>query len=62
VHIDQCGNRRGLVLHSCIASHTFDIATRVILLTSFFSGERKADEYSRLPISSFNEGEEVCFA
>jgi hypothetical protein len=62
VHIDQCRNKKGLVLHSCIASHILDIATRVIRLTSLFPGERKAEEYSRLPIPLSGKGKEVHFA
>ncbi len=60
-HIDQCGNRRGLVLHSCILSSIVDITNRLVLLTSLIPRRKKLDEYSCLSIPLSNEGEEVYF-
>jgi len=61
VYIDQCGNERGLVLHSCIVSHIFAITNRVVLLTLLFPGKKNLEEYSRLPIVLSGKGEEVHF-
>ena len=59
--IDQCGNIRGLVLHSCIVSHTVAITNRLVLLTSLFPGKRNLEEYFRLSIPLSGKGEEVYF-
>ena len=59
--IDQCGNNKGVVLHSCIISHIVAITNRLVLLTSLFPGKRKLEEYSRLPISLSGKGKEVHF-
>jgi len=62
VCIDQCGNKRGVVLNSCIVSHIVAITNRLILLTSLFPDKKNLEEYSRLPISLAGKGEEVCLA
>ena len=59
--IDQCGNIRGLVLHSCIVTHIVVITNRLVLLTSLPLGKRKLEEYSRLSIALSGKGEEVHF-
>jgi hypothetical protein len=61
VHFEQCANL-GLVLQFYIASCIPDIAARLTLPTSLFPDDMKAAECCRLPISSPNEGQEVCFA
>jgi len=61
VYIDQCGNRRGVVLHSCIVSHIVAITNSLVLLTSLSPGKRKLEEYSRLSIPLAGKGEEVHF-
>ena len=59
--IDQCGNRRGLVLHSCIVSHIVAITNRLVLLMSLSPGKSKMGEYFRLSIPLAGKGEEVHF-
>jgi hypothetical protein len=61
VCIDQCGNRRGLVLHSCIVSHIVAIVNRLVLLMALVPDERNLDEYSRLSIPLSGKREEVHF-
>jgi hypothetical protein len=61
VCIDQCGNKRGVVLNSCIVFHIVAITNRLVLLTSLFLGKRKLEEYSRLPIPLSGMAEEVHF-
>ena len=59
--LTSAGNKRGVVLHSCIVSHIVAITNGLVLLTSVFLGKRNLEEYSRLPIALFGEGEEVHF-
>ena len=59
--IDQCENRWGLVLHSCIVSHIVAITNRLVLLASIFPGKRNLEEYSRLSIPLSGKGGEVHF-
>ena len=59
--IDQCGNKRGVVLHSCVVSHIVAITGRLILLTLLSPGKEGLEEYSRLPILLSGKGEEVHF-
>jgi hypothetical protein len=61
VYINQCGNGRGVVLHSSIISHIVAITNRLLLLTSFFPGKRVLEKYSRLSIPLSARGEEVHF-
>jgi len=61
VYIDQCRNKRGLVLHHGIISHIVAITNRLLLLTSFFPGKRMLEKYSRLSIPLSARGEEVHF-
>ena len=61
VYIDQCRNKRGLVLHSGIVSHIVAITNRLLLLISFFTGKRMLEEYSRFSIPLSGEREEVHF-
>jgi hypothetical protein len=61
VFIDQCGKRRGLVLHSCIVSHSVVITSREVLLMALVPDKKKPDEYSRLSIPLSDKGEEVHF-
>jgi hypothetical protein len=61
VCIDQCGNKKGWVLHSCIVSHIVAITNRLVLLTSLFPAKRNLEEYSRLPIHLSGTAEEVHF-
>jgi len=61
VFIDQCGNKKAWVLHSCVVSHIVAITNRLVLLTSLFPGKRKLEEYSRLSILLSGKGEEVHF-
>jgi len=61
VCIDQCGNIRGVVLHSCIVSHIVAITNRLVLLTPLSPGESKLEEYSRSSIPLSSKAEEVYF-
>jgi hypothetical protein len=61
VCIDQCGNRWGVVLHSCIVSHIVAIVNRLVLLMALVPDERNLDEYSRLSIPLSGKREEVHF-
>jgi hypothetical protein len=61
VCIDQCGKRRGLVLHSCIVSYIVAIVNRLVLLMALVPDERNLDEYSRLSIPLSGKREEVHF-
>jgi hypothetical protein len=61
VYIDQCGNKRGLVLNSCSVSHIPAITNGLTLLISLFPGKRNLEEYSRLSIPLSGTAEEVHF-
>jgi hypothetical protein len=61
VYIDQCVNKRGLVLYSGIVSHIVAITNRLVLLTLPFPGKGNLEEYFRLSIPLSDEREEVHF-
>jgi hypothetical protein len=61
VHLEQCANLVP-VPHFYIASRIVGIAARLILLTSLFPDDIKANECSHSPVFSPNEEQEVCFA
>jgi hypothetical protein len=61
VCIDHCGNKRGVVLNSCIVSHIVAIKNRLVLLTSLFPDKKNLEEYSRLSIPLSGKVEEVHF-
>jgi hypothetical protein len=56
VCIDQCGKKRGVVLHSYIVSHSVTITGREVLLMPPVLDKRKLDKYSRLSIPLSGKG------